>query len=448
MTGVWRAPYRWVSIGSVALVFLAAVETLAVTTVMPVIVADLDGRSLYAVAFAGTLATSVIGMVASGAWSDRAGPAAPLTAAVSVFVAGLVVAGVAPGMLVLVAGRLLQGFGTGGITVALYVVVGRFYPPELHGRILAGFAAAWVLPALVGPFLAGAVAELLHWRWVFLGVAALSAAAYTLLLPRLSQPELRGSQASTTAPLLRPLAWAVAVSVGVIGSSIAGETGSLSPALVGAGLILVVVAIRPLLPRRTLTAARGLPSVILLRALIASAFFSAEIYVPYVFMEEYGFSPLWAGLALTGSALAWSGASELQGRVGDRWGTRRVMAIGLTLLVASLASVGVAVALHAPAALVIVAWTVGGAGIGLIYPRITVLMLAASTRDDQGANSAALSIAEAAATATAIAIAGLIVAGIGGGMAGFVAAFAFGLALALIAVVPGTRVERASPVAR
>ena len=105
------------------MIFLAATQALAVTTVMPLVSADLGGEALYAVAFSGTLATSVIGMVAVGAWCDRRDPVLPLATAVALFVAGLLIAGLAPSMEVLVLGRLLQGLGTGGQTVALYVVV-------------------------------------------------------------------------------------------------------------------------------------------------------------------------------------------------------------------------------------------------------------------------------------------------------------------------------------
>ncbi len=90
---VWDARFVWVTAGAVALIFLAATQSLAVTTVMPVVSDDLDGAALYAIAFAGTLATSVIGMVAVGAWSDRSGPVWPLTVSVALFVTGLVVVG-------------------------------------------------------------------------------------------------------------------------------------------------------------------------------------------------------------------------------------------------------------------------------------------------------------------------------------------------------------------
>ena len=158
--GIYSARYVWVTIGTCALVFLAAFESLAVMTIMPLVSADLDGASLYALAFAGPLASGVVGMVVAGNWSDRNGPVAPLITSVAVFIAGLIIAGTAIDMGMLVVGRLVQGLGSGAMNVALYVVVARIYPPGLHAKIFAGFAAAWVIPSLIGPFAAGVVAEL------------------------------------------------------------------------------------------------------------------------------------------------------------------------------------------------------------------------------------------------------------------------------------------------
>ncbi|MBN9613774.1 MAG: MFS transporter, partial [Actinobacteria bacterium] len=132
---IWDGRRFGITIGSVALVFLAAMEAMAITTVMPVIAADLHGELLYAVAFSGTLATSVIGMVGAGIWNDLRGPRAPLTTAVVLFSIGLVVSGVAPDMYTFVAGRLIQGLGAGGQIVSLYVLVARVYPSFLHGKV-------------------------------------------------------------------------------------------------------------------------------------------------------------------------------------------------------------------------------------------------------------------------------------------------------------------------
>lgn len=444
---VWSARFVWVTIGAVALVFLAAMQALAVTTVMPIVAADLDGAALYAVAFAGVLATSVIGMVAVGAWSDRTGPVWPLTSAVVLFVVGLVLAGIAPSMEVLVAGRLIQGLGTGGMTVALYVVVARIYPADLHGRVFAAFSAAWVVPSLVGPFLAGAVTEYLHWRWVFLGVAALTLVAYVLVAARLWTTPL-GSDDPSTARILPRMACAIAVAAGALGLSLAGELGEWSWAGVAASVVVIVVAIRPLLPARTLRSARGLPSVVLMRGLIAGALFGAEIYVPYLLIDRYGFSPTWAGLGLTAAALTWAAAADVQGRYGDRIGNARIAVIGTVQLFAATAFAAATALWQLPPWVLIVTWALAGSGMGLMYPRLTVLTLAYSSPQNQGFNSSALSISDAVGAASTIAVMGLVFTALTAMDAGFPVVFAIAGLLALLALVPGLRLGHGHELAR
>jgi MFS family permease len=440
--GIWGPQYVWVTIGAVALIFLAAIQALAVTTVMPIVSADLDGDALYAVAFAGTLATSVIGMVAVGAWSDRSGPKAPLYAAVALFVVGLVIAGLAPTMEVLVAGRLIQGLGSGGQTVALYVVVARVYPPAIHGRVFAAFSAAWVVPSLIGPFLAGAVTEFLHWRWVFIGVAALTVVAFAMVALRLHGLPLHTDEPSGTRVGGR-LACAVAVAVGALALSLAGELGAWSAAAVAASVVVIGVAARPLLPPRTLRSARGLPSVILMRGLIAGALFGAEIYVPYLLIADYGFSPTWAGLGLTAAALLWAAAADVQGRFGDRIGNARITLVGTALLSTAVLAGAVTAWAQLHPAVLIAGWALAGAGMGLMYPRLTVLTLAYSTPQNQGFNSSALSISDSIGASMSIAVMGLAFTALAGTDAGFTVVFAIAAALALLALIPGLRLGHA-----
>ena len=156
------APYRALTLGMITLVTLVAFEAVAVTTAMPTVARALDGLTLYALAFGGALAASVVGMVVAGAWGDARGPAGPTWAGVALFIAGLFIAGTAPDMWVLVGGRAVQGFGGGLVVVALYVVVGRAYPADLHPRVFAAFAGAWVLPSIAGPSIAGLIVEVIQ----------------------------------------------------------------------------------------------------------------------------------------------------------------------------------------------------------------------------------------------------------------------------------------------
>lgn len=442
---IWDRERRWVTVGAVALIFLAAIEALAVTTVMPIVSEALDGRALYAVAFAGTLATSVIGMVAAGAWSDGRGPRGALYVAVSLFIAGLLVSGLAVSMEQFLIGRLVQGLGAGGQTVALYVVVARLYPPSLHGRVFAAFAAAWVVPSMIGPFLAGAVAECLDWRWAFLGVAVLTAAAFLTIVFRLRGVALGDGEQQDRRALFIRLALAVVVAVFAV---VIGFTAEM-PVQVGwpvaFGAVAVIgCAVLPLLPRRTLRAGRGLPSVVLMRGIAAGAFFAAEAYIPYLLMERFGFTATWAGVALMLAAFAWAGASHVQGRFGERLGNTRITVISLALLLAALVLVLVSALWGVAPVLVVVGWGFAGGGMGLLYPRLTVLTLAYSDESNQGFNSSALSISDSTGAAVAIALVGLAVATLGGDASSFGIVFAVCLGLIAVAVVPGLRLGHAA----
>lgn len=439
---IWSPRYVWVTIGAVAMIFLAAMQALAVTTVMPVVSEDLDGAALYAVAFSSTLATSVIGMVAVGAWCDRRDPVLPLATSVALFVAGLLVAGAAGDMAVLVLGRLVQGLGTGGQTVALYVVVARVYPAALHGRVFAAFSAAWVIPSIVGPVLAGAVTQYLHWRWVFFGVAALTVVAFVMVYVRLRGLSLR-TQTPTRARVGTRLAWASLVAGGALALSLAGTAGGWAPVVVVVALAVIAVAARPLVPRGTLVARPGLPSVILMRGLIAGALFGAEIYVPYLLISDYGFSPVWAGLGLTSAALLWAAGADVQGRFGDRLGNTRITLLGTAQLgAATLIAVATAAFDLAPAVL-IAGWALAGGGMGLMYPRLTVLTLAYSTPANQGFNSSALSISDSIGASATIAAMGLVFVALDATDFGYPAVFLLGTALAAVSLVPGLRLGRA-----
>jgi MFS family permease len=425
-----------------ALVFLAAFEALAVTTVMPTVSAALDGATLYAAAFAGTLATGVVGMVVAGRWADRRGPRGPLAASVGLFAAGLALAGGAPTMELFVAGRLVQGLGAGGITVAAYVVVGRLYPPLLHPRIFAGFAAAWVIPSLIGPPLAGAVAEHIGWRWVFLGVVAVVVPVALVVFSNAAHVGAPDDPAPSGGA--GRIGWACLAAVAVLGLNLAAEAaGPWDVLILVAATITVLVALRPLLPPGSLRMKRGLPSVVGGRALLAGAFFGAEVYLPYLLTSRYGFSPTLAGITLTAAAIAWASGSWLQGRLVGRLSNRDAVRMGTVLVALGVAASCAVAAAHAPAVLLVLTWACAGAGMGLTYARQSVLVLEYSRPGTQGANTSGLTIADSTGAAWTLAVTGLVFAA-GTGLDGpFVATLAFTAVLAVGAAVVAPRVAPA-----
>jgi MFS family permease len=464
--GILQRPYLLATAGAWALVFLAAFESMAVTTIMPLVSRDLDGAGLYALAFAGPLATGVIGMVAAGNWADRRGPAAPLYASVALFAAGLLIAGTALSMQMLVAGRLVQGLGGGAMTVALYVVIARVYPARLHAQVFAAFSAAWVIPSMIGPFAAGVVAELSSWHWVFLGVVGLVVPALAMILPAMrgvrSTPDAREAGSSEPgspkagAGEAKPggadvpwafgrMGWAALAALAVLGLNLSGQLPGVGWVIAAVALVIAMLAVRPLVPRGTLGAHRGLPSVILMRGVASAAFFGTEVYVPYLLTERYSFSPAFAGLALTGSAIAWAAASAVQGRMGSRLGNALAVKIGSALVLGSVVIVLVTTVLAWPAGVAIAGWLFAGAGMGLMYPRLSVMTLALSKPEDQGFNSSAMSISDSLGGALSLAVTGLVFSALTTTAGSFAGVFVLTSAIAVVGLVIAPRVAARRP---
>lgn len=396
-----RAP----TVGATMLISMIAFEAIAVAAVMPEIARSLDGLALYALAFGATLAASVVAMVAAGIDADRGGPRRGMAFGLGLFGLGLVLAGTAPAMGWLLLGRLAQGFGAGAIGVAIYVAAARLYPSALHPRLFALFAGAWVVPAVVGPGLAVLIAQAFGWRAVFLSVLPLLLLSAWMLLPALRAQIDRGARAARGGAAL---GWAVLAAGSALLLHLLAEQAAqpLSRGGLVLGLVLLGLAAQRLLPTGTLRSRRGLPSLILLRGLLASAFLSAEVFIPLWLSEQAQWSAVAAGLALTLGALSWSAGSALQARVGLAL-RQRVLSGGLAMTGLGIALPLAAVIGLLPAWTLLPAWILAGFGIGLAFPLISVLVLEQSPPQAQGRNSAALQLGEALLHSALLAVIGL-----------------------------------------
>lgn len=392
-------------IGAVALISMLAFESIAVATAMPAVAEALNGLPYYALAFGATLATSVLGMTAAGQLCDKRGPYRAALAGLAAFLAGLLLAGFAPSMPALVLGRALQGLGSGVLGVTLYVGVGQVVPPALHPKMFAMFAGAWVVPGLVGPALASFLVQFLSWRSVFLAVAAAVPVAAMLVLPALKRV------GTGTGDALRwgAMRWALLASAGALTlHSASQQSGTNSALLFGAGLVAAGIAARLLLPAGTMRAARGLPTVILLRGLIAATFASAEAFLPLMLTQHFGWSLTQAGIALSAGAVTWSIGSALQARVQKPESRRLLLPGGFTLTALALTIVIAPLLFPLPSALVFAGWTLVGLGIGLSFPILSVLLLKLSPPEQQGSNTSSLQLCDALTSSAALALAGLL----------------------------------------
>lgn len=404
--GVLSPQYRALSIGLVALVTLQAFEAMAVATAMPVVARELDGMSLYNLAFSATLAASVIATVLGGRWSDVRGPLRPIGAGVVTFVAGLLLAGLAPTMELFVAGRFVQGLGTGLTQVALYVLVARAYPPEMHPRVFAAFSAAWVVPSMIGPAIAGFIAESLDWRWIFLGVTVIVVPSALLLWRGTTGRAVHEGVAAPAPGLGRKLVYATltAVAAALIQYGSALKLAGLP--LLAAGIVLLAVSLPKLLLPGSLRAARGLPTGPLLRGLAFGSYTAAEVLIPLMLKYERGLSVTAAGIVLTIGALGWSTGSWLKGR--GLIGNMAALRGGALLIAAGISLVTLVLIDPLPLVLAHVGMAAVGLGIGVLHPTVSVLVLEMSKEGEEGNNSAAVGVGESVFTVVAVAVSGAL----------------------------------------
>src|ERR1700678_979883 len=256
--GLWAPQRRAPAAGLGPTVTFVASEALAVVTVMPVVARDLGGLRLYGWVFSGFMLGSVVGIVVAGREADRHGPAVPFVAGVVLFGAGLSLAGLAPSMGVLVAGRVLQGVGAGAAPSVAYAVIGRSLPVTLRARMMAVMSTAWVAPGLAGPALSAEVARLFGWRWVFLGLLPIVAVAGSLAVPaliRLGPPDSVVTQEHRLGDGIRVAAGAALMLGGLTLASSGTVLAGL--ALIVAGVPVGLPALGRLVPAGTLGARPG-----------------------------------------------------------------------------------------------------------------------------------------------------------------------------------------------
>ncbi|MFV0458792.1 MAG: MFS transporter [Actinomycetales bacterium] len=403
---------RLALIGIITLVTFIAFDTIGVATAMPAVGADLDAGGAYSLAFSMFMAAALAGQGAAGGWVDAVGPGRPLLVGVVLFVAGMIGCALAPTLAVLLLSRSVSGVGGGMVTVTIYVIIAATYTEADRPRVFGYISAAWVLPALVGPGVAGWLATNLSWRAVFwVGVPfAVLAGGTVLRTARIERPaehdvtgvRRRAVRAVLLATAVAVLPWAVQSSGALVVRVLAG----------GCSAVAIVVVLPRLLPPGTLRGARGLPAVVAFRAVVPGAYFGAETYIPLALHSQRGMSLTAAGLVLTAASLGWALGAWLQGR-DPRAGVAR-----FPLLVAGAVTVGLGV-LALPLVLWpqvtawvgTLIWALAAIGMGLSVATTSVLAMVLSPSEARGRDGASLQLADGLGSVVGIGIGGAIYAG-------------------------------------
>src|SRR5256712_4224794 len=250
---------RWVLVGIMLSIFLAAIESTVVATAMPTVVASLGGIRIYSWVFSGFLLTQTVTMPLWGRFSDLYGRRSIYLAGLATFLTGSALSGAAQDMAQLVVFRMVQGAGAGALMTLGYTIIAELFGLERRARMQGYISSLWGLASLIGPWVGGVLTDHVSWRWVFYINLPFGAIAMAVIATALTVVER---------PVRRPIVdwagvalFAAGVSAVLLGIVEAGRAGSWSRIAVvallalGAALLVAFVAVErravgPIVPPR------------------------------------------------------------------------------------------------------------------------------------------------------------------------------------------------------
>jgi EmrB/QacA subfamily drug resistance transporter len=184
-----RRQLRVVLPGILLAMLLSQLDTGILSTALPAVVGDLGGISQLSWAVTGYLLTLTASTPLYGKLGDLYGRKRVFMWAISLFLLGSVLSGLAQSMTQLVVFRAIQGLGAGGLVVNVVAVIGELAPPRDRGRFQSYIAVLGAAAAIAGPLLGGVFTDYVTWRWAFfvnlpIGAVSLAIVTAKLHLPR------------------------------------------------------------------------------------------------------------------------------------------------------------------------------------------------------------------------------------------------------------------------
>jgi EmrB/QacA subfamily drug resistance transporter len=391
-----------VLVGLMSCMFVTMISSTIVSNALPRIMPDLHGTEtsytwvITCLLLAQTSTTPIWGKLA-----DQFNRKTLLQLAVVVFVVGSVVAGISQSVGMLLAARVVQGIGAGGVQALSQTVMAAIVSPRQRGRYTGYLGATYALATLMGPLVGGPLVStpIIGWRaCFFLGVpvaaVALAIIQRTLHLPTVRRKVQIDYLGSTLLVLgvSTLLAW-----ISLAGAGTFSWTSVQSAILVPVALIALTFAIRvetraaePVIPLHLLK-----HRTILLAA-IASSLAGVSLFTSSLFLNQYyqlarGYSPTVSGLLASPLVVGLVVAGIVGGRIVSRTGRwKNVVLASMVLAFAGTALVGTSDS-STSVGLVMLFCLINGLGIGGVTQNLLVAVQNVAPLKELGTTTATVS---------------------------------------------------------
>jgi EmrB/QacA subfamily drug resistance transporter len=377
--------------GLMAGMFLAALDQSILGTALPRITSELGGLDKLSWVVTAYLLTSTAATPLWGKISDLYGRRIIFQAAITLFVLGSMLSGLAQSIEQLIAYRAVQGLGGGGLFALALAVIGDVIPPRERGRYQGYFGAVFGTSSVLGPVLGGFFTEGPGWRWIFyinvpIGIAALVVTSLALKMPvvrRDHKIDYLGASVVVAAvtSLLLYTAWA---------GPDHGWGSTLALSLLGAGIALAVLFVvveskvsEPIIPLVLFRDSVFTYSIVY-TFITGFAMFGAMIFIPMYLQVVDGMSPTESGLAMLPMVVGIFSTSISSGQMMSRTGRYKIFPIlaagvivGALFLLSSLDQ-------NSPYWQAAIAMYVMGAGLGLQMQILVTVVQNAVDRKHMG----------------------------------------------------------------
>ncbi|SDR26073.1 drug resistance transporter, EmrB/QacA subfamily [Tsukamurella pulmonis] len=432
---------RWPALGALALgyvMILVDATALSVVTVRLMEGLHTDVRSVLWVSSAYLLAFAVP-MLLCGRLGDRFGHRRMYLLGLTVFVLASLACGLAPTLGVLVALRVVQGFGAALMTPQVMAIITLVFPMETRGAALGVWGAITGIATLAGPLLGGVLTEFASWRWVFWLNVPVGLAGIVMTLRYVPRSVTTSRRLDLPGSVLS----AAAVLGLILGLQESGRPGAapwLALAAGGTGTVVFLVwqrrrgdgALVPLRLFRIRSFAASSGVNLLAGAWVTAYVFPATLYA----QARHGVSPGGAALLLAPTALVSALLAPRVGRSLRRRDPRGVLSTGLAVCGLGLGLFVVVVAAEMPPGWLVLPASVVGVGSAMMWGPLSLLATSELPRDLVGAGAGAFNTARQLGSAFGAAAVAAVLAH--GALSGALA-LAAGICLAALAAAAALR---------